>query len=154
MIVLAFSGTQPRKDLDGLGMTAVQRAVVANLLVEIHPDAVRHGDCVGSDAEFAELVHDLFACPQVVHPGFPPGRPADFSRRAYVNRRWPNEVEVLPSMEFLKRNEHMVQACSHFLATPGQMKEIDRSGTWSTVRKARHYARPRWIVYPDGSIGE
>jgi hypothetical protein len=38
------------------------------------------------------------------------------------------------------------------VAAPRTPIETLRSGTWATVRYARAYGRPVWIVLPDGSV--
>jgi hypothetical protein len=150
-VILSFTGCRPTKTRLR-GMTDLQRAVVANLLVERQPDKVVHGDCVGSDEVFAELVHELLGVTQILYPGYPPGRPDDFSQRAWVDRRWPDECFVQPAKPFLERDTDIVLAGEFLLATPRGTKELTYSGTWSTIRRARKHGRRHSIVYPDGSL--
>jgi hypothetical protein len=50
------------------------------------------------------------------------------------------------------RNQHIVNETEYLIATPFMLHETQRSGTWSTVRKARAANKMVVIIYPDGSI--
>ena len=105
----------------------------------------RHGDCIGADAEAHNLVRLNFK--DVVIVGHPPTNP---SKRAFC------KVDIeMSSFDYLVRNRMIVNNCDVLVATPGEMTEQLRSGTWSTIRYARKRLLPRsiYVVYPDGEIG-
>jgi hypothetical protein len=60
---------------------------------------------------------------------------------------------LYPTRPYLARNKDIVDACTILIATPAQNSEIQRSGTWATVRYAKSkYDRSRIvIVRPDGT---
>jgi len=84
--------------------------------------------------------------PRVVRPmGHPPINPA---KRAFCSLT--KGDLVWPQYEYLVRNQHIVNQADVLIATPGEFKEQRRSGTWSTVRKARAKGITVHIVTPDG----
>jgi hypothetical protein len=152
---LGFTGTQR-------GMTALQFMALeawlgqrAHMFVEAH-----HGDCIGADAEFDAMLEEL-GVRTVVHP------PGDDSKRAWCFRLWSmrtkfdpllgnappkrREVIELPPLPYLARDTEIVKATRALIATPGDMREVMRSGTWATVRRARKARRVIRIFWPDGS---
>ena len=94
-----------------------------------HRDAVvilHHGDCQGADAMAHHIARQ---CNMLVtiHP------PVDPKWRAFCNGD-----EILEPKPFLERNHDIVNSCNVLVALPRQKgKEIQRSGTWSTIRYAR-----------------
>jgi hypothetical protein len=147
-IRLGYTGSQH-------GMTRLQAAVVAHSVFCLQGKvaAAHHGSCIEGDEEFALFVHELLpGVAHVAHPGYPPKRPDDFSRRAWVEQRWPDEVTVLEPRPFLDRNTDIVVASTQMLCAPRERREQTYSGTWSTIRRARKFGRPHRIVYPDGSV--
>lgn len=139
---IGFTGTQR-------GMTFEQKVAVYRLLrlPEYEFGKCRHGDCIGADADFHEL------CLQVprqviIHP------PTDPKKRAYCLARHPTYrafVSQTDAAEYMQRNLDIVKQSRILIATPGEVQEQLRSGTWATVRYARRCI-PVTIVYPDGSI--
>lgn len=51
-MVIGFIGTSK-------GMTPYQKQRVSELLRELTPALVRHGDCVGADTEFHQIANSL-----------------------------------------------------------------------------------------------
>lgn len=140
---IGFTGTRD-------GMTDAQlRALeyVVGDLVRSEPVFwAHHGDCVGADAEFHELLMDLtgdHTIRIVVHPG-----PADdIARQSGCvgdERR-----EPLPH---LTRNQNIVDESTVMIAAPLEETEQIRSGTWATIRMARRAGAPLAIVYPSGDV--
>lgn len=64
---------------------------------------VRHGDCVGGDAQLARLAKDL-GFYLICHPGFPPNRPDETKYRAFTDFN----DEILEPRPFLIRDKDMV----------------------------------------------
>ncbi len=138
---VGFTGTQR-------GMTEAQYAVVGELLIEWFPHleaptptraaTFHHGDCVGAD-EQAHVIARICGFFVVIHP------PADPRKRAWCT----GDFTMTPA-PYLDRNAAIVRSTEVLVATPGEVDEQLRSGTWATVRRARGLRRPIVIVYPDG----
>lgn len=134
MKALGFSGTRK-------GMTTSQIQLVFALMgtwLNMHDGLIfRHGDCPdGADQQAAHLAMAL-GYHVIAHPGAPlsPGTGHLL-------------LKVKPP---LKRNEDIAELSTVLLATPGEKKEVLRSGTWATVRYARKLKKMIVLVYPDGS---
>lgn len=130
---VGFTGTRH-------GMTLEQRESVRILLLKIESGVLHHGDCVGGDEE----VHALgrgFGYRIIGHP------PTDHSRRAFCNFD-----EVRPEKPYLERNLDIVLESATLIAAPESEEESVRSGTWSTVRRAREHERTIFVVLPSGLI--
>ena len=101
-----------------------------------------HGDCVGGDMFAHNMVMDLYHNPQVmIHP------PKIRGSRAFCVGG-----KVLPEKDFLDRDHDIVRDTELLIACPKEMKEIQRSGTWATIREARRKKKPVIIIYPSGTI--
>lgn len=136
---VGFTGTQQ-------GMTAKQRSTVKYLIAELQPVEAHHGDCTGADEEFHQLVRGFTDTVWVVlHPGC--DRKGESPARAHCDGD-----ETLPTRFYLTRNEEIVKAVGTMIATPAQATETIRSGTWTTVRRARKHNRELYVVLPDGSL--
>jgi hypothetical protein len=131
-------------------MTLRQTHLVVAILTSEEVEAVEevhHGDCVGADKEFHGLVEQELGGSTriVVHP------PENSRNRAYC--RGDEIREPLPYME---RSQNVVDETDGLIATPREMREVLRSGTWATIRRGRKKAGgdtyPIWIVLPDGTI--
>lgn len=59
-----------------------------------------------------------------------------------------NDHILMPTADPLTRNGYIVNASRVLIAMPHEDHEILRSGTWSTVRRARRAGIPRLILYP------
>ncbi len=138
---IGFTGTQK-------GLTEKQQIMLrgliriysegSNTLTEVH-----HGDCVGADAEF----HEMMGVPGaetndvsiIVHP------PEDDKKRAFCEGG-----TILEPKPYLERNHDIVDSCDILIACPPSGEEIIRSGTWATVRYARKMGKEVTIIPPDG----
>ena len=132
MSYIGFTGSRS-------GMTGAQKATVARLLVELEPKHARHGDCVGSDADFHTLARETHA-KIIIHP------PDDDKDRAGCIGD-----QILPEKPYLTRNKDIVDNCTVLIATPDSAQEKQRSGTWSTIRYGRKVGRRVIVVAPDGT---
>lgn len=132
--ILAFTGTQR-------GMTGAQRDATRKLLNALAPDVVLHGGCVGADVEFGKMATELDIWIEVYPSNIP-------EKVGTYHADW----EHLPPWSPLSRNRVMVTRASILIATPGEAREIERSGTWATIRYARQLKRERYIIYPIGSL--
>lgn len=135
-MILAFTGTQR-------GMTSRQKHLVIGMLEHFRPDSVRHGGCIGADAEFHEVCLGM-----------------TFITKVDV---WPSNIKdkvgKLVNSPFLKvtfheakppllRNLDIVAGADHLIACPKDAIETLRSGTWATVRLSTRYNIPCTVIKP------
>jgi hypothetical protein len=138
-IHIGFTGTR-------FGMTEAQREAVHFLLCALRPvEAAHHGDCVGADADFHDLVRGWLGpgVRIVTHPG-PLTDVAHQAGCVGDERREPK-----PHM---RRNADIVAESTVMIATPYEMTWQELGGTWRTLDMARKKKRPLAIVLPDGTI--
>jgi len=136
-VKIGFTGTRN-------GMTPTQRMTLEamfhitqseNRQVEFH-----HGDCEGADAEAAKLATE-YGFWVVSHP------PTDERYRAFAPAN-----EVREPKPYLERDKDIAIECDTLVAAPYQDREVQRSGTWATVRYARKQGKPRDIILPNGDV--
>jgi hypothetical protein len=136
-MIVGFTGTRK-------GVTEAQRVSVASLLVALHrrnPGAeFWHGDERESDTTAAIIAQELGYW-TVAWPG-----PDPKTRGAHVSD------EMQPLSPYLVRNRRIAENCTCLIATPQNGTELLRSGTWATVRYARHAGKTVYVVQPDGRI--
>lgn len=138
MRAVGFTGTK-------LGMTPPQRAEVLRLLAAARKTGAVwfvFGLCVGADEEAALIAADLGFR---LHgfPAFPLGDP----RRSLLT------VDVLEAIgKPLDRNDEIVAAGDAIIAAPHGSREVQRSGTWATIRRTRKSRKPLSIVSPTGEL--
>jgi hypothetical protein len=150
VMIIGFTGT--RHGMHDLQIRALRYILIGiQLITDI--SEVHHGDCMGADEMFHNIIikyfnNDLRSKHPMINIKIHP--PVNESNRA---RCQPGLFgETLPAKEYLERNKDIVEACDMLIATPKEMKEIIRSGTWSTIRYARKMKKSIIIVYPDGSV--
>lgn len=124
---IGFTGTR-------FGMTDIQRMRVI---------VAHHGDCVGADAQFHDIVRVLPGSYIVVHPPV-----AQDDRAMCVGD------ETRPALPFMQRNRKIVDAADVMIATPREMTEQEYGGTWRTIDLARRRKKSLIIVWPDGTTTE
>ena len=132
---IGFTGTRE-------GMAWPQYFTLTGILLELLDEdpVFTHGDCLGADAEAAEIARALGYQALV--------QPCDIARmRAHVDG-----LVVLAPLPPLERNKNIVDFCDILLACPKEEKEKKRSGTWSTVRYARRTWTQHYIIYPGGNL--
>jgi hypothetical protein len=113
-------------------MAERQRSELERLLREMTPAELHHGGCLGADAEAHGLALDLGVPSIIVHPSTIPELTAELRRdgeRTFVT--------VLEPRKPLKRNRDIVRAVDILIAAPATAHEVERSGTWATIRFAR-----------------
>jgi hypothetical protein len=64
--------------------------------------------------------------------------------------QWVHKIH--PPAPPLKRNMTMVKLCEFLIGIPNPAQEIQRSGTWATIRYARHENKPHMLILPDGTL--
>jgi hypothetical protein len=125
-------------------MNADQLAYVTDWLRGYHADGlgikvVHHGDCIGADAQFHEIVRNLDPAIRIE------SHPCNLDRyRAHC--RADVTYAVKPPLE---RNIDIVRASDYLIATPRERKRISMSGTWWTMGQAANSNIPVFHVPPD-----
>jgi hypothetical protein len=138
-MIIGFTGTQK-------GMTNLQKAWIKIYLTNHSNEitSVHHGDCIGADKDFDTIAKELNLI-RFSHPA-----------NNTENKRANCDAEkTYPSKPALERNKDIVNTTDMLLATPGQNKEILRSGTWATIRYALKTYSPAYsvyIIYPNGNL--
>lgn len=131
------------------GLSEKQAGWLATYLKANPPDKAAHGDCVGADAEFHDLVR--WVCPNCKIHIWPS---LSESLRAYKK----GDVLYEP-MKALDRDKLIVKFCNVFVGCPPTDYEITRSGSWATLRMARNRfrkdsIRELYLVYPNAAAVE
>lgn len=141
-IRIGFTGTRN-------GLNLEQKDKIKSFLkdsdtdTDTHTDTdieVSHGDCVGADTDFHEIItqynkeHPNKKIKIIIHP--PDNR---------ALRKFNQGDEVMQPLPYLERNSRIVETCDILIGCPlDKNNEELRSGTWSTIRKARKKGK---IVY-------
>ena len=120
---VGFTGT--REGMSDHQKAALKMAMTAASLDGIE-NILHHGDCKGADEEAHAIAVEL-GWDIVIHP------PTKRIMRAYCG----DGAIILPPMDYLARDEAIVNASRFMFAAPKSDKEERRSGTWYTVRYAR-----------------
>jgi hypothetical protein len=138
MIHIGFTGTQA-------GMTDAQKQRVWEL-VQHRTFYAHHGDCVGADAQFDEIVRRAPNCYGVVM------YPSTLTElRAFCTPRYPHDVVRDPKPP-LERNDDIVAASECLIAASKTNGPAVRSGTWATIRRAVDARKPVCVIYPNGAL--
>jgi hypothetical protein len=131
-VIISFTGTQH-------GLTSLQaNALHWYLSWSTGPFVFVHGDCIGADAQ----AHDIAAALGWTIQIYPS---TVVSKRAF--KLAPHNMHPMAP---LARNTLIAKAGDMLIACPSG-PEILRSGTWSTVRRARKAGKPITVIWPDGS---
>lgn len=128
------------------GMSQLQVEMVTRILCDLHTTDLHHGDCVGADKD-AHMIGLIVGAKIHIHP------PIWTKKRANCDVRAGIDV-IYPPKLFLARDHDIVDATSALIATPKQMTEHLRSGTWATVRYARKQRKPIYIIWPTGEVSK
>jgi hypothetical protein len=123
---VGFTGTR-------LGMSDRQREGLQELLQGLGATVLHHGDCIGADAD-AHHVAEGLGVPIVIHP------PTNGSCRAYCK-----SPTIRAPYDYLKRNHNIVDESDVLIAAP-EGAEVQRSGTWATIRYARKMGKTVHIL--------
>lgn len=124
-------------------MSVDQLHMIRDLLSGENIDVAHHGDCIGADQEFHEILRDLGGFWIVGHP------PIKVNKRAFCDF---DAIE--DPKDFLDRNHDIVDAVDCMLFTPKEFREQLRSGTWATIRYCRKVKKAGLIVWPDGRTND
>lgn len=131
---LGFTGTQK-------GMTALQQASFAKIVVDFHITEFHHGDCIGADAE-AHYIVLAQRIPVVIHP------PVDQSRRAFCD----GARDVLIPKTHFARNRDIVDDTDALAGASLLDQPMERGGTWYTIRYAVKRNKRAYVIWPNGTL--
>lgn len=129
---VGFTGTQ-------YGMTKKQEESVIRLM-KATQGKLHHGVCVGADFQVHKIGRTLGYW-IILHPPLKPDQMAKC-----------DGDEVREPKSYLDRDNELVNESEVLIGAPKEEYEINRSGTWYTIRRARKKGIPRYLVYPDGSV--
>lgn len=141
-MTIAFTGTRE-------GMTAKQIQAVLSLMKELRPEWALHGDCIGSDSDFHNICVLLRG--DRTNPGYPKIHLYPSDRDHYRANCEPFEI-CDPPAEPLTRNKEMIKVCDRLIATPKELREQIRSGTWTTRRYAIAAGKIIFTFLPNGLL--
>lgn len=131
---IGFTGTRA-------GMTERQGVLLLDFLRRVGAGSTfHHGGAIGADFEAWKLAHVILGLESECYPSNLPSSSAKTTDDKTHTPKPP-----------LDRNRDIVNACDVLIATP-EGDEVQRSGTWATVRYARKIDKPRAIIYPDGRV--
>jgi hypothetical protein len=151
MARVSFTGTRR-------GMQQIQRSRFSHLVSALFAadgDSEWHdGDCVGADDEAHQIVERIKLAyakqgrtlRTIGHPG---DTPQYYASNVFDESRDPKDNN--------ERNHDMVDETEVLVACPHEMTEVQRSGTWATIRYCRKQMRTRtnlylFIIFPDGTL--
>lgn len=132
-MICGFTGTSKHD------MAPRQLKSVRDLLWPIN--VLHLGDCIHADAQAYEEAVGL-GIKTIGHP------PKDGKKRAFLEY----DEEREPKDYLLRNLDIAMEGVDGLIAAPSGFVEELRSGTWSTVRRARKLRRHIWIVLPDGKV--
>lgn len=118
------------------GLNEKQKQEILNYFNEQKVIEVHHGDCIGCDSDFHDLISKNF--PEiniVIHP------PDNDKMRAFKT-----SDNICKTKTYLKRNHDIVDNSDTLIGCPSG-QEIIRSGTWATIRYAKKNNKPTLIYY-------
>jgi len=109
------------------------------------PDFIaHHGQCIGADQDIHQLCFWLDV-PIIIHP------PTDDKLTFAAGASALASTWRLPA-PYLERNKQMIQECDLLLAFPKEDAEVNRSGTWATIRYAKKERIPVTVYLPKGRV--
>ena len=112
-----------------------------------------HGDCIGADAMAHKIAVGL-GIRVIIHPPLKNDKRAFCHKESIIsNLGEAIYVSVVPPKPYLDRNQDIVDSVDVLIGMPKDIQEEEvRSGTWSTIRRARKKRIP--IYFVDASTGE
>lgn len=136
---LGFTATREK-------VTPEQEITLTRILIQNFVYGYRefhHGCCVNGDELGAKLAKQV-GYTVIAHP---PTNKTLFSQHSF-------DISDIrqPELDYIQRNERIVEASNILLAVPGTPEEVVRSGTWATIRYARKCSKLRVIIFPDGKL--
>ncbi len=124
-----------------------QADAVSDVLLELRlvgATKFTHGCCIGADEQAAAYAR-FYGYRVIGAPGFPEGHA---KRSTHVHLNHVTFAVRAP----LDRNTLIINNASVMIAAPRTIKQLPRSGTWATIRRARAAGKPLVICWPDGTV--
>lgn len=98
-----------------------------------------HGDGQGGDVQFHEICEKF-------------GIVVKIAPHATQKKRAKLKAEAIEKpTPFRERNKNLAVQSDILIACPMQMEEIQRCGTWATVRYMQNEKKPVYLILPDGT---
>lgn len=135
--LVGFTGTRR-------GLTAPQTEKVAEILRQLGGHRLAHGCCHGADHQAYYMARELNMLMD-----FWPSNGLQHEWARGMARTGDTVNEIRPP---LVRNELIVATTPILIATPATAREVQRSGTWMTIRCARRLHRPILQICPNGTM--
>lgn len=140
-MIVGFTGTRH-------GMNAFQQQALFFLLKGFKPIYAHHGCCVGADEQFVSLLLGDESIARNIRIIYHPANSSALEFNYILRER---DIER-DRKDYLERNRDIVNESDVILACPFENTEIQRSGTWMTIRYAKKIKRPLIVILPCGSI--
>jgi hypothetical protein len=118
------------------GMNKKQRDDIVSFLLEVRAQELHHGDCVGVDAEAAEIAQRIGYI-TVCHPPIKNGLRANHK----------SDI-IKEELNHFHRNRNIVDGTDMLLVVPLQNQHQSKGGTWYTHDYAVKKGKPVVIFYP------
>lgn len=135
---IGFTGARVGMSSECVRAVSRQLGLIANANV-----VGLHGDCVGADSDFDCLCR-LHSIETWMRPCTMDGN-EDHRFRAYTQAK-PMGKATNP----MKRNREIASQCHVLFGCPPTDHEVQRSGSWATIRYARKYGKPTFLFFPSG----
>lgn len=143
-------------------MTSYQRDTLTTLIKVLRPKEFHHGCCIGSDEQAHNIVfYAKLGTKLILHPPIKTDKIARGMARAnffegddHLISMNPTDIVVLEAFDYLVRNVHIADRRKGglLIATPFEDEEVLRSGTWTTIRRAKKLSVPVLIIQRDGRL--
>lgn len=125
------------------GMSLVQKNIVKEVLSGLPSNSeLHHGDCIGVDAEVAEIARE-FGFRVISHP------PEKDELRAFHK-----SDEIRESYNYLRRDRNIVDETEMLLVVPMHTEWQPKGGTWYTHDYAKKKNKPLEIIWPESKINK
>jgi hypothetical protein len=118
-------------------MTHDQLVTLERILDVTPVNSAVHGGAIGADAEFDAVMKER-GIERLVLPSNLPNQQMSGH----------GDIELKPQ-DPLVRNRAIVDACDFLIAAP-EGPEVQRSGTWATIRYARKQGKQVTLIRPNG----
>ena len=131
---IGFTGSQD-------GMSRRQKETLKQVLTQFNlgrASTFRQGMCIGADTEAVSIAVDSTTALIVGYPPLNTDK-MDKSVSSLCD-------ELKPPQDYLIRNHAIVDESDLLIAAPSGHLEVQRSGTWATVRYARRQNKPCIIL--------
>ncbi len=125
------------------GPTREQKTVWGNLAPWLKGIEMHNGCADGADAY---VMGNLPIPASLV--AWPANREGDARAKALLGVT----IVIMGIMPPLERNRFIVDSSHGMVAMPITVEEVQRSGTWATIRHARRTKKPVLVIRPDGLL--